>query len=167
MLIHCSKPYLHPSNTGITAAVVKNLLRMNTYFLRPQLSRPFIFSQVNNSPPRRLRQQGRHTIDRFLLFTLRRVRVGNPWTDRTRFPELDEEPVKFQPMPIHGFPNNLSDTCTGTERIVLVGDVDRDSLKVFGRDGLECRSSPLDVKARAPEIRIFEPRRCREVDRGG
>ena len=61
-----------------------------TCSLRPQISQSLIFNQVNNPRPRRL-QNDDDTIDRFLPFTLQRVRAGDLWTDRTRFSELDEE----------------------------------------------------------------------------
>ena len=63
-----------------------------THFPRPQPSRFLKFNQVNNSP-RRIRQQRWQAIDRFLLFIPQRVRVDDLWTDRTGFPELNEEAV--------------------------------------------------------------------------
>ena len=84
--------------------------------------------------------------------------------DRTRFPELEEESVKIQPMPIDNFPDGLPDVCAGIVEIVLVGDMDRDSLKVFivERDGLKCHSDPLGASLalqRSASLRLVDAER--------
>ena len=81
-----------------------------------------------------------------------------------RLPELDEQAVKVQPLPITSFSSDLSDIVADGE---IEGDVDEDFLEIpmFGRDRLKCRGDPLSGERPTPKYDALEPRRSREVDR--
>ena len=100
-----------------------------------------------------------------LLEGLTFVALGTPNHDGL---DIGGLPTETPPLaiPIHNFSDHLSDVCSGTVGIVLVGDTDRDSLKVsmVWRDGFKCRGHPLDPELRVPELSIFKTCRGREVD---
>ena len=81
-----------------------------------------------------------------------------------QLPELDEQAVKLQPLPITSFSSDLSDVAAGGE---IEGDVDEDLLEIpmFGRDGLKCRDDPLSGERPTPKDDTLEPCRSREVNR--
>jgi hypothetical protein len=82
-----------------------------------------VFDQVDYSSSRYLWQQTTDAIGGFFLSLPRRAAVHDPWANRTGLPELDEQAVKVQPLPISGFSSDPYDVGTGTLEGERAGDV--------------------------------------------
>jgi len=72
-----------------------------------------------------------------------------------RDPELDQQPVEVQPVPVIRFLDRIAEGWSV--------QMDGDLLKVFGLDGLECRNDPVDIRAAGQKHQIFEFRGLGEV----
>jgi len=107
--------------------------------------RSVALDQVNDPSLRCLRQQTSYAISRVVIPPVQR-RASDPWTDRTRLPELDEKAVEVQPLTIDPFSNGFFDVGTGVDKRNAGEGVDRDMLEILasGGDGLECHGDPCD-----------------------
>jgi len=117
--------------------------------------------RVKRPSLRQLRQQILNEISHILLLTKRR-RAYHHWGAITRLPELDQEAVKVQPLPMNARAGSLDVEGGQGER-----KVNRDLPKFwkFGNGGSERHGDPFDASRYEPKYQIFEFRRFREVDR--
>ena len=115
-----------------------------------------VFDQVDQPSLRQLRKQIPNRTHHFFLFAPHRVR--DPWTNRPRIPELDQEVVNVQPRctiihhyePLNGVPV-LANVAVQSDRV----DCDLLEILMLGCDGFECFGDPLPVKMSAPKRDIL------------
>ena len=74
-------------------------------------------------------------------------RVHDPWPNRTRFPELDQEAVKIQPLPENSFSNGLLDIDQKPreEQVARYANREVSKIPMRGCDGLERQDDPFDA----------------------
>ena len=121
--------------------------------------------QVNHSSLRHLRQQTRHTINPLLLLVRRHRIIPDLWTNRTSFPELDEQTVEVRPFPVRNLSNHLSNVSAGIVEDELVdADPDLPEVPMPGCDGLKCHGDPFGALISAVKLYISESRCLRKID---
>jgi len=140
----------------------RNRLRSRVEFSNAKPSAGPRSDRVKHPSLRQLRQQIFNELSHILLLTKRR-RAYHHWAGITRLPELDQEVVKVQPLPMNARVGSLV-----VEGGQVVRNVNRDLPKFgkFGSDGSERRGDPSDAHRFEPKYHSCEFCRFREVNRG-
>ena len=129
--------------SGCTCCGFRTLIPNNVYHISRD---PALLNKVNCPSPCYLWQKTFNVISHPCTpaFPLR-CRVCHHWVNRARFPQLDQQAIKVQPLPTNLFSNGPTKVRTGVDQFGR--EVNRDLSKISKRgcDGLECDGDPLDV----------------------